>query len=58
METLNKIKEFGKKCKRVWIVLKKPTNVEFNLISKVTAIGILILGVIGFIISLIMALFV
>ncbi len=37
--------------KRVWQVLRKPTREEFLTVSKVSAIGILILGAAGFIIS-------
>lgn len=36
---------------RVWRLLKKPSMEEFKLISKVSAIGILVIGAIGFIIS-------
>ena len=36
---------------RVWRLLKKPTMEEFKTISKVTAIGLLIIGAFGFIIS-------
>jgi protein transport protein SEC61 subunit gamma and related proteins len=57
MKMLKDLKRFWKKCKRVWLVMKKPTRKEFNLTAKVTAIGIAILGVLGFIISLIMQLF-
>ena len=38
-------------CKRVWLVLRKPTMEEFKAIAKVSAIGILIIGAVGFIIS-------
>ncbi len=54
---MGKLKTFYKKCRRVWAVLKKPTKQEFILISKVSAIGIGILGLIGFIISQIVNLF-
>lgn len=37
---------------RVWRLLKKPSMSEFKLISKVTAIGILVIGAIGFLISI------
>jgi len=47
-------KTFLLKCKRVWFVLKKPTRKEFELTAKVSAIGIVILGAAGFIISLLM----
>jgi protein transport protein SEC61 subunit gamma-like protein len=47
------MKSFYAKCVRVWHVLKKPTKEEFSLVSKVSAAGILIIGFIGFFISLI-----
>ena len=39
------------------MTMKKPTKVEFQTIAKVSAIGILIIGIVGFLISLIMQLF-
>jgi protein transport protein SEC61 subunit gamma-like protein len=54
---LENAKSFFLKCKRVWQVLKKPTKKEFELTAKVSAIGIGILGVLGFLISIIMSLF-
>ncbi|BBL61888.1 MAG: protein translocase SEC61 complex subunit gamma [Methanobrevibacter arboriphilus] len=47
------VNRFFKECKRVLKVSKKPTKEEYINFSKVTAIGILIIGVIGFIIVLI-----
>jgi protein transport protein SEC61 subunit gamma and related proteins len=49
---MGKLKVFWKKCKRVWIVMKKPTKKEYQLTAKVTAIGIAILGTIGFLIMI------
>ncbi|MDP1695491.1 MAG: protein translocase SEC61 complex subunit gamma [archaeon] len=46
-----KIGSFFIQCKRVWHILKKPTGEEFKSIAKVSLIGILILGALGFIIS-------
>ncbi len=37
---------------RLWRVMKKPTKEELKLVSKVSAIGVLILGIIGFLIQL------
>ncbi len=54
---IKNIKTFFKKCKRVWLVLKKPTKVEFQTTAKVSAIGIVILGFLGFLISLAMKIF-
>jgi len=50
-------KSFYLKCKRVWYVLKKPSKEEFLSISKISAIGILILGFFGFLVSIILNLF-
>jgi len=41
-------KAFSLKCKRVWHSLKKPTKKEFETITKVSAIGIVALGTLGF----------
>lgn len=46
-----KIKSFLIQSKRVWHVLRKPTADEFKSIAKVSAIGILIIGAAGFLIS-------
>ncbi len=46
-----KIKSFVIQSIRVWHILKKPTAAEFKTVAKVSAIGILILGAIGFIIA-------
>jgi len=42
------------KYKRVARLLKKPTFKEFKTISKVSAIGLLIIGAVGFAISVTM----
>lgn len=47
----SRLKSFVIQSKRVWQVLKKPTGAEFKTVSKVSAIGILIIGVLGFAIS-------
>jgi len=57
MKLITSIKSFFTKCERVWHVLKKPTRKEFETITKVSAIGILALGVFGFVISMIMKMF-
>jgi len=51
MKILESSKSFLTKCKRVWIVMKKPSRKEFEMIAKVSAIGILIAGLFGFLIS-------
>ena len=54
----DKLKVFFEKSKRVWLVLKKPTAREFQSVTKISAIGILILGTFGFLLSIIMKIFV
>ncbi|MBZ9570765.1 protein translocase SEC61 complex subunit gamma [Methanobrevibacter sp. TMH8] len=49
-ESMNR---FFRECKRVLKVAKKPSGEEYVNFSKITAIGIAIIGVIGFIIVLI-----
>ena len=46
-----KIKSFILQSKRVWHVLRKPTGYEFKTVARVSAIGLLIIGAMGFIIS-------
>ncbi|HUW43595.1 MAG TPA: protein translocase SEC61 complex subunit gamma [Bacillota bacterium] len=57
MAKFEKIKGFIAKSKRVWLILKKPTRKEYEMIAKVSAIGILALGVVGFIVALLMQVF-
>ena len=50
---LRKAKRFGKECLRVLKVTKKPTKEEYKTIVKVSGIGILIIGLLGFLIQMI-----
>jgi len=58
MELIQKLKSFTSQSIRVWRILKKPSGYEFKLVAKVSALGILALGLIGFIISTIIKSFV
>jgi len=40
-------------CRRVLTVTRKPTNDEYKVIVKASGIGILLIGLIGFIIAVI-----
>jgi protein transport protein SEC61 subunit gamma and related proteins len=57
MKMLDSLKSFVGKCKRVWMVLKKPERADFLKVAKVSAVGILIIGALGFIISIVMKIF-
>lgn len=45
--------QFIRQCRRVLQVSKKPDKEEFLNVAKITGIGIIIIGAIGFVISLI-----
>jgi protein translocase SEC61 complex gamma subunit len=45
------IKSFFSQSIRVWKLLKKPSNTEFKTVAKVAALGLGLIGLIGFIIS-------
>ena len=57
MGKFDELKAFFSKSKRVWLVLKKPSRKEFEMVAKVSAIGVLILGVIGFFITILIKIF-
>ncbi len=48
------IKSFVKQMIRVWHLMKKPSKKEWTTIAKVSAIGLGLIGLIGFIVALIM----
>lgn len=52
-----RIGSFIVQSKRVWHILRKPTNEEFKGIAKISALGILAIGALGFLISDIIVLF-
>ena len=56
-ETLERLKSFFSKSKRVWLVLKKPTKDDLLMITKISAIGIGVIGVLGFFISIVIGYF-
>jgi protein transport protein SEC61 subunit gamma-like protein len=48
-----KVKTFYQQCVRVFKITKKPTKEEYKAIMKVSGLGILLIGFIGFIIHVI-----
>ena len=52
-EQLGKLKTFALECKRVFIVTKKPTKEEFKTIVKVSGLGMILIGLVGFLLILI-----
>ena len=52
-----KIRAFIQECLRVIKVTKKPDAIEFKTIVKVSGLGILIIGLLGFVVQMIKLLF-
>ncbi len=46
-------KELVKRCIRVVHISRKPTNLEFSKVARITGLGMFLFGLIGFIISII-----
>lgn len=53
MELLSRLKSFFIECRRVLTITRKPTNAELKTIVKVSGVGILLIGLIGFILQMI-----
>lgn len=51
------LKDFIKESRRVLRVTKKPTSEEYKTIVKVSGLGILVIGLLGFFITLIKQVF-
>jgi len=49
---MTKLKGFLYQCKIVLRVTKRPTKQEFNTVLKVSALGMVIIGLVGFIIQI------
>jgi len=50
---LDRLKAFYRECLRVFKITKKPNREEFTTIVKISGVGILIIGAIGFLIHLV-----
>jgi len=57
IKATTKLKSFASQCVRVWHLLKKPDKEEFSTIAKVSAIGLGIVGALGFLIAMAMTFF-
>ena len=49
------IRETISRCIRIFYISRKPTNEEFIKVAKVTSAGIIVIGLIGLIISVVLA---
>lgn len=48
------IKELLRRCNRILHISRKPTNSEFEKVAKVTALGMVLFGIIGLVISFVL----
>ncbi|MCK4246967.1 MAG: protein translocase SEC61 complex subunit gamma [Methanomicrobia archaeon] len=53
MNVQAKLSEFFKSSRRVWKLSRKPDRTEYTQTSKITGLGIVLLGLLGFLIMLI-----
>lgn len=53
MAFLVRFQEFYTECRRVLRITKKPNSLEFKTIVKVSGLGIIIIGFIGFVLQMI-----
>jgi protein translocase SEC61 complex gamma subunit len=58
MDIKTSSRSFYEKSLRVWHVLRKPSRKEFETVTKASTVGILIIGVMGFLISVTMKAFI
>ena len=54
MEIKEKFNSFIGQCVRVWHLLRKPSMEEFKMVSKISAIGLGVIGALGFLITIVM----
>ena len=50
---LGKFRAFVHECARVLRITKKPTNEEFKTIVKVSGFGMMVIGLIGFLVTMV-----
>jgi protein transport protein SEC61 subunit gamma-like protein len=50
MKKIDKLRSFYQECVRVFRITKKPSREEYKAIMKVAGLGILLIGLIGFIV--------
>ncbi|MBI2548821.1 protein translocase SEC61 complex subunit gamma [Candidatus Woesearchaeota archaeon] len=53
MSFLIRLQQFYLECRRVLKVTKKPSGLEYKTIVKVSGLGIIIIGFIGFVLQMI-----
>ena len=52
MGKLQKLKSFLIECRRVLKITRKPTGTEFKTIVKASALGMALIGLLGFVIAI------
>ena len=56
VEIISKLQDFVLKCSRVWTIMRKPTKEELKITAQAAGIGMLLVGLFGFLISTVMRL--
>lgn len=52
MQLITRFRRFAAECRRVLKVTRKPTWPEYTMLAKVTGLGILVIGMLGFILTI------
>jgi protein transport protein SEC61 subunit gamma-like protein len=55
---MSKLSKFWKSSKRIFLISKKPSSKEYWTMAKVVGLGMILIGIIGFIVKLIFKLLV
>jgi protein transport protein SEC61 subunit gamma and related proteins len=55
MGALESLGRFANECKRVLRVTRKPKGEEFKTLMKITGLGVIVIGLIGFIFTMVKA---
>ncbi|MBX4212566.1 protein translocase SEC61 complex subunit gamma [Candidatus Pacearchaeota archaeon] len=51
VDITGRMRSFFVQCVRVWHLLRKPSTYEFKTVAKISALGVLAIGALGFIVS-------
>jgi len=50
------ISELLKRCIRIMYISRKPTGEEYSQVARITALGMLLFGFVGFVVSIVLGL--
>jgi len=51
LSLITKLKDFISQSSRVWQITRKPTGAEFKVVAQASALGLLLIGFVGFVVA-------